>query len=1283
MYKLKQIWLPSILVFIVSIGNAQVLTEKQKPIVLQQNNLETNPISSLESLSITTNNLYIVEKINLEFNNQPTATLSEVNTSIISKYTLQQNLVLPTAFTPIVTTGFEQKLPIAFVQIPKYILQNGQVVQLNSYKLNVVNGERIKKTRGIRTYAANSILANGLWQKLAISQTGIHKVDYNFVKNNLGITPENINTSLIKVCGKGGAMLSENNAEIPLDDVPQTALQLVGMEDGKWDANDYILFYAEGPHQLIKDSINQKFTHQFNIYSEQAIYLINFDASDIGLRITQQGSLSGSNKNITTFNDYVFHEKDSSNLGKVGKLWWGDMLGNKVGVPKSKQFIFDMPNLVPNGDVQIETYLGNKAVLSSCNFDLTASILDNNNLINAQANFDNIIGSTGPNLYAPFIVKLNEVHTLNGSGDKVKLDLQYICSEDQAIGYINYIGINAKRNLILSNSQMNFRSWESVGPTSIAQYSLTAPSSTKVWDVTNKQKPILLNTVHNNGLINFSQEAIILHEFVAFNGSQFAVPTMAGVVGNQNLHNSTPVDYLIITHPSFEAQANQLASIHQQKENLRTLVVTTNKIYNEFNSGVQDIAAIRNFIKMYYDKATTATDLPKYVLLFGDASYDYKDRIKDNSNFVLSRESDESIETFSAYVSDDFFGMLDDNENINNPQVPNTIDVGIGRFVCGNIEEAATLVQKVSNYYSVNSLGDWRLNQTFCADDRDYAQHVLDAEIMAKEAAKNQPNYNLYKIYVDAFPIFQTPAGNRAPQAKQAIDAQIFNGTLMVNYNGHGGTTGWCEERILNTADISGYNNAYKLPIFLTATCDFAPYNNPQNKSCGEQLFLHKKGGAIALLTTTAVVFQYQNQIMNHDYWKDGFKPMANGKMPTIGDALRLSKNRTYITPSAFDIFTNFRKFVLLGDPALMPAFPKDKVILDSVNGVQLSGNIDTLNALNAYTLSGHVSDAVSGNLKSDFNGTVSISIFDKPKTLTTLQYVPVSSKVNYSLQNAIVFKGKATVKNGKWSVYFIVPKDIDYSFGPAKISMYAHNNETDAAGSESVLVKIGGSNGNNITDNKGPDIKPFMNNNKFINGGLTAPNSTLYVELFDENGINTTGTSVGHDLVAYLDDNLKDPIVLNNFYEGTRDNYKSGVIRYPFKDLSEGKHSLTIRAWDVVNNSNTASVDFVVSSTNTAKIDRLLNYPNPFTTSTNFSFEHNFPNEPLYVTIQIFTTSGQVVKTIQQYVNSEGSRIDDIHWDGKDQLGDKLGRGVYLYRIYYKTITGISTSKYEKLVIL
>jgi hypothetical protein len=686
---------------------------------------------------------------------------------------------------------------------------------------------------------------------------------------------------------------------------------------------------------------------------------------------------------------------------------------------------------------------------------------------------------------------------------------------------------------------------------------------------------------------------------------------------------------------------------------------------------------------MLYDRSSLS-DLPDYVLFFGDASYDYKDRISNNSNMVPTYETNESIEKTLGYCTDDYFGFLDDQENINNysnSQI-NTLDIGIGRFPVKTAAKASDIVNKIMNYDSPASFGPWKNNMTFNADDGDDAIHFEDGEIMAAYVKDSLPQYNLTKIYVDGFTQQSTPAGPRTPDANAAVGAQIFNGTFLMNYNGHGGPLGWCEERIFSMDDINAMNNFNKLPLFITATCDFAPFDNPTIESAGEILLTKSNGGAIALMTTTQLVYADQNRIMNLNYMQSGFKAMKDKQqMPTLGDAYRLSKNIRYVNSISEFAASNFRKFVLLGDPGLPLAFPKHVVKTDSINGMSITQISDTLKALGKYTISGHLEDA-SGNSLDGFNGIVYPLILDKPKKLSTLGNDADSPLRDYFVQNNALYKGKASIKNGKFSFTFVVPKDINYEIAKGKISYYASNETEDASGAEQSIL-IGGSSNQPITDNMGPEIKAYLNDEKFVNGGITTSNSLLLVKLSDENGINYTGNSLGHDITAVLDNNAQNTFVLNSFFEADLDDYRSGSVRFPLNGLSEGEHTLTIKAWDVLNNSSETTIRFIVVNGNDGKLAHVYNYPNPFTTKTRFTFEHNMPNQDLMVSIQIYTISGKVVRTLRSIINSPGTRNDEIEWDGRDQYGDRLGKGVYIYKLSIKNAQGYSDQAIQKLVLL
>jgi hypothetical protein len=510
----------------------------------------------------------------------------------------------------------------------------------------------------------------------------------------------------------------------------------------------------------------------------------------------------------------------------------------------------------------------------------------------------------------------------------------------------------------------------------------------------------------------------------------------------------------------------------------------------------------------------------------------------------------------------------------------------------------------------------------------------------------------------------------------QAINNRIFTGTLIWNYSGHGGFRRLAEEVILDQDMVNSWSNINRLPLFITATCDFAPYDNPTINSIGEDILLRERTGAIALLTTTRVVFAFSNRIINSNYFQQSLVPDANGRYPSLGDAIRTTKNFTYTN---FGDIINNRKFTLLGDPAVRIAYPQLKAKTTLINNQLPSA--DTLRALDRYTIKGEVTDNAGMKLSS-FNGSVYPVIYDKEQTVRTLGNDPTSSPANILLQNNIVFKGKAKVTNGEFSYTFVVPKDINYQFGLGKISYYAENGTTDGNGAENTIV-IGGASLNPLTDNTGPQVKGYMNDEKFVNGGITNEQPVLLLKLFDSSGINTVGTGIGHDITATLDNNNNRFFTLNDFYEADADSYQRGTVRFQMPVLEEGNHILNIKVWDVANNSSDYKLEFRVVKDTELKLAHVYNYPNPFTTSTTFMFEHNRPGDNLQVNIRIFSVSGKLVKSIKRTINDAGNRSFEINWDGKDDFGNKIGRGVYLYQLDVKDSNGKKQSALQKLVLL
>ncbi len=827
---------------------------------------------------------------------------------------------------------------------------------------------------------------------------------------------------------------------------------------------------------------------------------------------------------------------------------------------------------------------------------------------------------------------------------------------------------------------MEFRDQNSVGIGNVSTFNVSsADGSTIVWDVTDPTnvKQVLGNL--NGSTFSFTTQTEALKEFVGFKSSAtFATPSIPenAVVGNQDLHASGQPDLVIVTHPTFKSAANRLALQRREQCGSGIVVVEIEHVFNEFSSGTKDVSAIRDYMKMLYDRAAgDVSKMPRYLLLMGDGSYDPNST---TDNFIPTYQSPNSVSPTQSFTSDDYFGILDDNEggSIIDAANPDYIDVAIGRIPAKNASEANAYIDKIINYESRNSHGSWRNTITFIGDDEDNNTHFNQALGLAEYVESNYPVYNVDKIFLDAYEQVSTPGGSRYPDVKDAINRRIFSGTLILNYTGHGGINGWAHERIVDVNDVLSWENIDKLPVFVTATCSFSKYDDPAIVSAGEHCLLNPNGGAIALITTVRLVYSGDNATLNSSFLKKLYE-FYESERPPIGKVLMETKNS--VLSSTSDI--NSRKFLLLGDPSMSMAYPQENVFTTHVNNIDVTTGTDTLKALSKVSIRGDVKDDDGAKL-TNFNGVVYPTIYDKAELISTLKNDPGSNQAQFDLQRNIIYRGKASVTNGEFEFEFVVPKDISYNFGTGKISYYASDNTVDANGFNNDVI-IGGTAENYNTDEIGPQISVFMNDEKFAFGGMTDENPILLVKLQDENGINTVGNGIGHDLTAVLDDETNNTLVLNEYYEADLDQYKSGEVRYPLSEMEAGRHRVTVKAWDVYNNSSDAYTEFVVAESAQLALSHVLNYPNPFTTNTSFHFEHNRPGDALYTQVQVFTVSGKLLKTIERNTISEGYRVDDISWDGLDDYGDPIGRGVYVYKVKVKSSLGEAAHKFEKLVIL
>jgi hypothetical protein len=1165
-----------------------------------------------------------------------------------------------------VLLGKERKQAFAIIRIPAYAKNEKGYQLLESVSIDVTeNNEAVKSNNSAqKTTALTSPLASGTWYKIAVPANGIYKIDYNYISSKLGVS--GINSANIRVFGAGGAMLSENNAVPRKDNLTEIPIVVNDGGDGNFGSGDYILFYGSGPVSWEADMVNKRFNHKKNLYEEKGFYFLNFDAP--GKRITTQTVALTGTVSVNSYNDFHIYENDLTNPPKYGKNWVGEDFGFTGSKVANRSFDFELGTLTDNAKFKI--VLGSVSESSANVFNVYR-----NGLLDGSYTLGSATG--GDNSIPIFMLTANtEVPGING---KQTIRLEYQSPSNNAVGYLDYIEINTRRALSFDGNTILFRDINSVSSTNVASYSIAnSDGSVRVWDITDPYSTVAMNGNLNAGTYNFVQNASSLHEFVAIKGDNGAEPEYVGKIDNQNLHGLGATDFVIITPSEFKSAADRLADFHRQRSGMRVCVATVNQVYNEFSSGGQDISAIRDFMRMLYENAgTDSASMPKYLLLFGDASYDYKNREKNNTNYVPTFESLESINNIGNYCGDDFFGFLDDNEDIENFNIVNTLDVGVGRLTVKNIDEANNVVNKIIHYKSPSSLGAWRLSTTIVADNEDYAgPHMEDGEIMDSTITHRSLLYNTNKVYEDAIPFIATPGGDRAPDANKAINDQMFKGTFLLNYSGHGNPEVLSHERIITSDDINKWNTVDRMPIMVTATCDYGQFDRPDFVSSAEQIVLKKEGGAISSITTVKLVYQSPNRRLNQDYLDAQFS-RVNGRWNTFGDALRIGKNKTYSngSTSQSDII-NFRKFALLGDPALEPNFPEYYIYIQAIKDDATLVNSDTISALGSYTMYGYVGD-ISTNILSNFNGRLSVVIYDKPRLVKTITAI----NKTFSVRNNIIYRGKATVNNGRFSVTFIAPKDINYDMGKGKVSTYAENGVTDAAGAD-FRYSIGGYSDHPVIEENPPLVRPFIGDSLFINGGLTGSNPLLYAILEDETGINVSGNSVGHDLTGVLDGNEEGAYILNDYYETETNTYKRGYVNFPMYNIPDGRHRLTVKAWDVNNNSGVGTVDFEVANGNIMKVRNLLNYPNPFKDKTHFIFEHNHPDEYLYAELNIYNTTGMLVRTIKETYQAGMGRSKEITWDGTDNNGAMLPSGVYIYKMMIVTDKGAKDMAYQKLVI-
>jgi hypothetical protein len=1141
------------------------------------------------------------------------------------------------------------------LQVSTIKKEGNKILRLKSFELKQIPIKATLKSGNAvseaHVWKTNSVLKSGKWVKIGVTGKGVFKIPYSKLTALGFADPTKVN-----VFGSGGTILSEDPGKIEYDDLEQCAVW-----HDKNNGTDCLFFYSPGTVRWDFDEQKGIYKHTLNDYTNKGFFFLTNNVGNPKVAQRLSAIQEPATHSLTTADACQLYEIETENvleLGKglgSGKHWFGERFKHS----SVKNIDFDLTDIASSEQANLRVnaigrsfassqmkILVNQVERDSLNFNPVNTTSQTSSYADQK---EKVIAATLPTAANKITLK----YFAKGSGGKV---------DDNAFAWLDYIEVNYRRTLKFGNGALFFRDKSSLGNENIAAFSIeNAATGSRVFDVTDVNNAMEVPLEISGNKAVFKRPANKLFEYVAFKpDGAYTEPEYLGEVENQDLHALGTPEFVIVTHPNFIASANKLAEFHRNYDGMSVEVVTTEKVYNEFSSGSKSATGIRNFIKMLYDRGGQL----RYVLLFGDGSYDNRELNAATKNFVPTFQSDNSLVPVSSFVTDDYFVMLDAGESVYN----GAIDLGIGRIPSQTTFEAETVINKIENYYKPEALGNWRNIVCFISDDEDGGLHMADTEKLDKLIKDAHSEFVTDKIYFDSY-LQQVNAGvERYPDVTSAINNRVKEGVLILNYVGHANESYMADERVLDISDVGTWSNTYNLPIFVTATCEFSRFDADQ-MSIGENVLFNPIGGGIGLFSTTRLVYAYSNSLLSQSFYRVVFEKDEQGKRYRMGDIMRLAKINTLNS-------INKRNFSLLADPALRLSYPKNKVVTTSVNGVEVGNSTDTIRALQKVDIAGVISD-FSDNKLTDFSGEMTVTVYDKETTVSTLGNNG-ETPFKYNVRENIIYKGQVSVENGDFAFSFVVPKDISYAIGQGNIMYYAQNKVVDAHGAFDDFV-IGGLSNQSIQDNQGPKIELFMDNRDFVSGNKTSRNPTLEAYLSDETGINTAGTGIGHDITAVLNGNYANVMVLNNYYQADINNYKSGVVRFPFKNLPPGKHTITLKAWDVANNSSEQEIEFEV--TGDFYISQVTNMPNPVVDNTFFSFEHNQPDANLTVIVEIYDIMGRRVDYIKTQAGSNGAKSNPIRWNF-NETNTLLLNGVYIYRITAQNNEGAYFSKSGKMMI-
>ena len=1107
-----------------------------------------------------------------------------------------------------------------------------------------------------KSLLVNSVLANGTWYKFEAEKEGIYKITYQMLAS-YGIDPAAVDPKTIKIYNNGGKTLPERPSEVVPTDLVENAIIVVGEEDNRFDQGDYILFYGRGTDFWYTTPGVSQIKRASHPYSLKNYFWITSGGSQ-GKRMADKSSVQSAADVVQQSTPaFKYLQEELISLVKSGRNFFGEEFDQ---TNRSRTYMNLLDGFIAGSKIDYKGQFVNSEM--------------NNVLFSVEEHSTTVYSGNllGRKNQAWSQFSTGYLNTFSGSftgtlpESRSLLKITYNATQPASKGYLDYYEIYYSRNLSAAGNELLFYSYDTTG---VIEYPLNGFTSSDIYvfDVSDfsSVKKITNPSVWSGSEFKFRASEISgnISKYIAVEKSAMLTPANPQPVQNSNVLGINPgAKLVIIANKEFQTQAEQFK---QYKENevplpISTVIVYQDEIFNEFSGGLPDPSALRNFIKYAYENWQVE---PEYVLFFGDGTYDYKniEGGNQNKNLIITFQTIESLHEVNSSTYDDYFVRVTTNDD----SFP---DLAIGRLPIQTTKDAEIILSKIKEYETGYNVGSWRNKITFVADDAIGENWEGDLHSGPSESVSRTvpQSYEFNKIFLSAYPIVITSSGKRIPTANTDIINAMNEGTIIVNYVGHGNPRVWAHEQVFDKdISIPQLNNSNY--FFLTAaTCDFGDFDKPSLQSGAEELFLKESGGSIGSFTASRLVFAGENISLMYKL----FDKMFDTPRDTLNYMIPLGKIIMFTKVDKHS-GTNDQKYHLLGDPTLRLNVPRFSAKIDSING-KTPDALTNIKALSNVNIKGHILTR-SGGSWNDFNGEGILSVYDSQREFTLKQ--DNDSLHQVSMQGGQIFRGRISVTNGEYDASFVVPKDISYENQRGKIVLYFTGENTDGVGYSNSFT-VGGTDTNAVNDNSGPSIEIYFDDINSTAAYLANPNSKLIVKLQDESGLNTTGTGIGHKLEGILNEDKNNPIDFTEYFLGDINaGGKSGKVEYKFNGLDLGEYKIEIKAWDVFNNFTTETAYFNVVSGDNLVIRDVYNYPNPFKSNTTFTFQQNL-NRMIDVKIKVYSVAGRLIKNIERL--SLNDKFVAIDWDGRDEDGNLIANGTYLYKVIVKT----TDSQYSESVL-